>query len=80
MYSYQSSSSSLLTGISNRDMLDRMKRRKPKSERKEATILIRLTQDQNATLTHAAKKVGLGLSGWVLSLALREASSLDVGS
>lgn len=55
-----------------------MKRRKPKSERKEATILIRLTDGQKATLTQAAKKTGLGLSGWVLSLALREASSLEV--
>ncbi len=61
-------------------MLDLMKRRKPKRERKESTILIRLTEDQKATLTQAAKKVGLGLSGWVLSLALREASSLDVGA
>lgn len=30
------------------------------------------------SLTQAAKKVGLGLSGWVLSLALREAASMEV--
>lgn len=55
-----------------------MKRRKPKSERKEATILIRLTHEQKEILTQAAKKTGLGLSGWVLSLALRQAGSLEV--
>jgi uncharacterized protein (DUF1778 family) len=54
-----------------------MKRRKPKSERKESTILIRLTDEQKTTLTQAAKKTGLGLSGWVLSLALREAASVE---
>lgn len=70
----------LLRGIANRDMLDPMRRRKPKCDRKEATILIRLTEGQKATIAQAAKKVGLGLSGWVLSLALREASTLDVGS
>lgn len=70
-------------------MLDRVKRpkpksprtepirRKPKSERKEATILVRLTDGQKATLTRAAKKTGLGLSGWLLSMALREASTLE---
>lgn len=40
----------------------------------------RLTEDQKKTLTQTAKKVGLGLSGWVLSLALREASSPDVAA
>ena len=54
-----------------------MKRRKPKADRKEATILIRLTDEQKEKLTAAAKKVGLDLSGWVRSLALREAAVED---
>lgn len=60
---------------SNRYTVDHMKRRKPKSDRREATILIRVTKEQKATLTEAAKKAGLDLSGWVRSLALREAGS-----
>ena len=52
-----------------------MKRRKPKADRKEATILIRLTDEQKATLAAAAKKAGLDLSGWLRSVGLREAAS-----
>ena len=48
-----------------------MKRRKPKAERKEATILIRLTDAQKARISAAAASAGLGLSGLMLSLALR---------
>ena len=54
-----------------------MKRRKPKADRKEATILIRLTDEQKEKLTSAAKKAGLDLSGWVRSLALREAAESE---
>jgi uncharacterized protein (DUF1778 family) len=54
-----------------------VKRRKPKNERREATILIRLTDDQKETLSAAAKKAGLDLSGWVRALALREAANLE---
>ena len=50
-----------------------MKRRKLKADRKEATILIRLTDAQKATIAAAATSAGLGLSGWVLSLALEAA-------
>ena len=53
------------------------RRRKPKSDRKEATILIRLTDEQKATLTAASKKAGLDLSSWIRSLALREAASSE---
>jgi predicted HicB family RNase H-like nuclease len=67
-----------VTAESLRYTLDHMKRRKPKSERKEATIVIRLTREQKETLTQAAKKTGLGLSGWVLSLALKQALSAEV--
>jgi uncharacterized protein (DUF1778 family) len=54
-----------------------MKRRKPKADRKEATILIRLTDEQKEKLTSAAKRAGLDLSGWMRSLALREAAELE---
>ena len=54
-----------------------MKRRKPKADRKEATILIRLTDEQKEKLAAAAKKAGLDLSGWVRSLALREAAESE---
>ena len=50
-----------------------MKRRKPKADRKEATILIRLTDAQKVTIAAAATRAGLGLSGWVLFTALEAA-------
>jgi hypothetical protein len=77
MYHYQEYESSHLTRISERYTVDLMKRRKPKSERKEAIILIRLTDGQKEILMSAAKKAGLDLSGWVRSLALREAANSD---
>lgn len=45
--------------------------------RKENSIHIRVTDDQKALLTKAADRVGLGISGWVLSVALREAKATD---
>ena len=50
-----------------------MIRRKPKSERKEDAILVRVTADQKATLQDAASRAGLDLSSWLRSLGLREA-------
>lgn len=50
----------------------RMKRRKPKGERKETSVRIRLTDEQKAALTKTATKAGLDLSGWLRSVALRE--------
>lgn len=50
------------------------KRRKPKSERKEATILIRLTYEQKEALHAAAEKAGLDLSSWVRSRAISAAA------
>ena len=66
-----------LTNDSVSYTLDHMKRRKVKAERKEATILIRLTDEQKEKLTAAAKKAGLDLSGWVRSVALREAAEAE---
>jgi uncharacterized protein (DUF1778 family) len=51
-----------------------MKRRKPKVERKEDSVRIRLTAEQKETLTKAATKAGLDVSGWIRSIALREAA------
>lgn len=54
-----------------------MKHRKPKKERKEATVIVRLTDDQKILLTDAARLVGLGLSGWMRSIAIREARKVE---
>jgi uncharacterized protein (DUF1778 family) len=51
-----------------------MKRRKGKAERKEDSVRIRLTAEQKETLTRAAAKAGLDVSGWMRSIALREAT------
>ncbi len=53
-----------------------MKHRKPKADRKGQAIQIRVTDAQKAQLAAAAKKTGLGLSGWMLHLALTEAEAL----
>lgn len=40
---------------------------------KEDSIRLRCTAEQKRLLTEAATKAGLGLSGWLLMLGLREA-------
>lgn len=50
-----------------------MKRRKPKAERKEDVVRVRVTAEQKEALTRAAKKTGLDVSGWARSILLREA-------
>ena len=55
------------------DMQSTKATRKPQKELKDAAILIRLTEEQKATLGEAAKKAGLDLSSWLRSLGLREA-------
>jgi uncharacterized protein (DUF1778 family) len=47
-----------------------MKRRKPKAERKEETVQLRLTTEQKKALGEKAKKRGLSLSSWLLSLGM----------
>lgn len=74
MYSSQKSMSSILIRISVSYTMVDMVRRKPKSERKDESILVRATTDQKATLTAAAKRAGLDLSSWLRSLGLREAA------
>jgi uncharacterized protein (DUF1778 family) len=50
------------------------KAKRRKSELKDHTIMIRVTEGQKETLATAAKRVGLGLSSWMLSVALAAAS------
>lgn len=48
----------------------KIKRRKPAPERKDAVIPIRCTEEQKRELTEKAKRRGLGLSPWLLSLGM----------
>ena len=50
-----------------------VKRRKPKALRKETSIRIRVTTQQKVTLEDAARRAGIGVSSWLLTLGLREA-------
>jgi uncharacterized protein (DUF1778 family) len=47
-------------------------KKRRKAVRKDKGILIRVTEPQKKALTEAAEKTGLGLSSWLLSVALRE--------
>lgn len=42
-----------------------------------ATVIVRLTEDQKKMLTDAAGQVGLGLSGWMRSIAIKEARRVE---
>lgn len=48
-----------------------VKRRK--EVRKDQSVLVRLTVEQKEILTAAATRVGLGLSTWILTTALKAA-------
>jgi len=52
-----------------------MKHRKPKGERKEEELRLRLTAAQKEAFTKAARLAGLDLSNWLRSIAVREAGS-----
>lgn len=51
-------------------------RRKGKSDRKEESIRLRLTTAQKELFTAAAERAGLDMSGWLRSVATREAQRL----
>jgi uncharacterized protein (DUF1778 family) len=53
----------------------RVKRRK--EVRKEDSIRIRVTADQKQKLVDAATRAGLGVSSWMLTVSLREASQTE---
>jgi uncharacterized protein (DUF1778 family) len=50
------------------------KHRKPKAERKETFIRIRVSAAQRTKLHAAAEKAGLDLSGWLRLISLKAAS------
>ena len=52
-----------------------MQRRKPKAERKERPIMVRVTDAQKEILTEAAREAGLDLSSWIRSVALQKAAA-----
>lgn len=47
-------------------------KKRRKTIRKDKGILIRVTEAQKEALAKAAEKAGLGLSSWMLTVALRE--------
>lgn len=49
-------------------------RRKPRDERKEDSIRIRVTASEKEAWTEAAERDGRDLSGWLRFIANREAS------
>lgn len=68
----------LIMGAAKRaSKADTKERRKDASDRKEDQIRIRVTTEQKTILTEAATKAGLGVSGWLLSVGLREARALE---
>ena len=50
------------------------KRRKPTGDLKEASVRVRLTEEQKVLFAEAAKKAGLDVSGWLRMIAIREAN------
>ena len=52
------------------------KPKRPKTGRKDKGILIRVTEAQKRVLAETAKETGLGLSSWMLSVALRAAQKM----
>lgn len=49
---------------------------KPPAERKSAEVMIRMTDAQKKLLASVAKRLGLGLSTWLLELGVN-AANLD---
>jgi uncharacterized protein (DUF1778 family) len=49
---------------------------KTPGQRKTKGILIRVTETQKRVLAKTAKRAGLGLSSWMLSVALRAAQKM----
>jgi len=54
-------------------------KKRRKAIRKDKGILIRVTEAQKETLTEAAERAGIGLSSWMLTVALREAQRAGGG-
>ena len=57
-----------------------MKRRKSKTQRKEQSIRVRVTEEQKKTLAARAEREGLDVSAWLRALGLREAAADGPGA
>lgn len=56
-----------------------VKRRKPKAERKELVLRVRLTVEQRERLEAAARRIGAPVSTWLLGVGLSEALKAERG-
>jgi uncharacterized protein (DUF1778 family) len=54
--------------------------RKPKDQQKGELLRIRLTAEQKRLFTETANEVGLDLSAWLRTVALREAKAAKMHS
>lgn len=52
-----------------------MKRRKPRAERKETEVRVRVTVAEKRVLTAAAGRASLAVSSWVRNVALKAAEA-----
>ena len=53
------------------------KRRKAAAERKAANVHVRLTEKQKDAIETVAARHGLGVSSWLLMIALRELEKVE---
>lgn len=51
-------------------------RRKPDEERREISIRVLVTEDEDRAFKSAAKRAGLTVSSWLRSLGIREAGKV----
>lgn len=56
-----------------------MRRRKPKAERKEQTIRVRLTDEQKELFVNSAAAAGLDVSAWLRWLGMQAALKQQEG-
>jgi hypothetical protein len=59
-----------------RGYIRHMTHRKPKAQRKEQSIRVRVTEEQKRMLAERAGRDGLEVSAWLRSLGLREAAQV----
>jgi hypothetical protein len=60
--------------VDTRALMPTSPAKRRKKIRKELSIQVRVTAAQKVVLVKAAKKVGLGVSTWLLTLGLRESA------
>lgn len=51
--------------------------KKAKKDRKEEVIRLRVTAEQKALMTEAAKKLGLDISAWLRTLGVQQARHIE---